>query len=219
MRRIYRAAFALDVASAAGDDDDKQLTAEKNRQGSSNNSNNNNDIAWRLNAGFRQAVQQLFVSDLHGDTQRIWTTVVDPVVYKSFQLVRTAYSSKRTQERPLLPRPEVFGLGADAVFCEVAGQDPPGPSRSRLLEHTLVGRVGRDISTQRLSFSRCYPSMFGEAGAGGAPGCASARTVPTSSRQLGAWRWVPNYHGRGACWLSPPLPGEKTKARSDEIHS
>jgi len=122
--------------------------------------------------------------DIVEKRKKMWTTIVDTVVYKKFQLIRTAYSSKRTQNRPLVPiwhteRPKGWHL-----------------------RHTLVTRVPTDPhQSHRLSFSQCYPTMFPkEAPPSPDPtnleACSLCRFPPTSSRSLDRWKWVPNYQGQ-----------------------
>lgn len=114
-----------------------------------------------------------------------WTLVIDPVVYKRFQLIRTAFSSKRTQNRPFCFRNDVFDDS-----CLTGGEVPPTPEQ--ILRATLVGRVGQSHGqVHRLSFARCYPAMFGLNPANTGP------IPPSSALSLVQWKWVPNYFGRG----------------------
>lgn len=142
--------------------------------------------------------RSLFITELHTDTRggakapkpapkkKVWTTIVDSVVYKRFQLVRTVYSSKRTQERPLLPQPR-HGQPQ-------ASSDSDMETRAWYLRHTMVTRVPRDPErTQRLSFAQCYPQMFPP----------QESPTPSSALDLHAWKWVPNYHGNRN--EAPPL--------------
>lgn len=165
LRRIYTAAFLPESDAAAGGADAGDLGA------------------------FVRAARGLFVTDLHGDTEKVWVPMVDPVVYKTFQLIRTAFSSKRTQHRPLLPRTR-----------RVFPRAPPEGPKSHELLRTLMGRVPQGRTVQRLSFSGCYPGMFPgvdwtEYGAGTA-------LPPSCALPLGAWKWIPNYQSRGD--MAPP---------------
>lgn len=159
-RRIYQAAFHSDVAA----------NVKKN--------------------AFYEACRSLFVLDKGSDDKLFWTLVVDAVVYKRFQLIRTAFSSKRTQDRPLLYRPDVFVPNKNGVEgTKVYGDAYKGAIVSR----TLVGRIPRGDHVQRLSFAQSYPSVFGSNDP--LPGC-------TAAYKLSGWKWVPNYQGRGV--LTPP---------------
>jgi hypothetical protein len=101
-------------------------------------------------------------------TTRVWELFVDPVVYKVFQLIRTAFSSKRADYRPLLPKRHTT------------------ESKKWHLEHTLVTRVPTDPAvTQRLSFARSYPQLF--------QGPERAESTPSAHLPLDQWKWVPNY--------------------------
>lgn len=172
LRRIYTAAFLREPSNGSPD---AAAAALPDSEGMEH---------------FVRAARGLFVTDLHGDTDKVWVPMVDPVVYKTFQLIRTAFSSKRTQYRPLLPRTShIFPLAA------------PEGSRSQELLRTLMGRVPQDHRTgQRLSFSACYPGMF--------PGVdwteygKGKPAPPTCALPLGAWKWVPNYQSRGD--MAPP---------------
>ena len=172
LRRIYTAAFLSE-----GDDTTTTTTTDTA-----------NTDAGGL-GGFVRAARGLFVTDLHGDTEKVWMPMVDPVVYKTFQLIRTGFSSKRTQHRPLLPRTR-----------RVFPQAPPEGPKSHELLRTLVGRVPQGRTVQRLSFSGCYPGMF--------PGVdwteygAGVALPPSCALPLGAWKWIPNYQSRGD--MAPP---------------
>lgn len=146
---------------------------------------------------FRDMARSLFIqedSTVVGEKgKRIpvhnWTLLIDPVVYKRFQLIRTAFSSKRTQNRPFNYRNDVFD--DTCLWCP----SDRSPSRSEILRATLIGRVGQGSGTvHRLSFAHCYPGMFPGGGAGED---TAAAVVPTSALSLAQWKWVPNYFGRG----------------------
>lgn len=170
VRRLYKAAFAIY-------DDDPEGGDAKD---------------CFANAEFQAKARTLFVGDLYADTEPIWTSLVDTVVYKRFQLIRTAYSSKRNQDRPLKPHPHMFALAKLDKY--------------EVLRSTLLGRMALHGGPDRLSFSRAYPSMFGLMTADE----IATTTTPSSHLPLGSWRWVPNYKGRGAD--TPPKmvkkPGE-----------
>lgn len=117
--------------------------------------------------------------------KKIWTIFVDDVVYKKKQLIRAPFMTKRTQNRPLLPTRHT------------------DRSKKWHISHTLITRVPRDPkTTQRLSFSRCYPGMFSQTPAVEKLSSSSSSTAncytPTSFCVLDRWKWVPNYQGRRA---------------------
>jgi hypothetical protein len=163
----------------------------------------------------RDDAQRLFVLDQCGVTGTTigpkasqegfgWTLVLDPVVYKSFQLFRTAYSSKRTENRPLLYRREVFDAdnakssrSSNAMATTMRPKEKE--TRTNVLLQTLLGRVPRHNRTQRLSFARCYPGLFST---GATITTTATSDTTTSSLPLDRWHWVPNYLGRGP--MAPP---------------